>query len=338
MEYWRGVGTSIARDNAGDLLERLIFEDEPRYVDDASPVPSPLRMAPSCLPRIDEPGLDKQALALASTPVHVTVSSPGGKAIRAGMTCHLQTVELPGGSFCELPGGVLATGPELTFLQMANEMTDIELACYGFELCGMYAIARGEQSGFASCPALTSVEKISRYLDCVASCHEAVGRMMPRGLARARRVLAWVADGAASPAEAKLCLLLVIPKRRGGYGLPAPKLNHKTALGAWARRDFGVDEYACDLSWPQQRVMAEYHGQVHKQRTRHARDVRKENILGALDYQVVVVEKDQLNSVEEMDLVAKALARGLGVRLRVTVDDFRTRQIRLRTELLGNRS
>jgi very-short-patch-repair endonuclease len=86
-----------------------------------------------------------------------------------------------------------------------------------------------------------------------------------RGVRTARRVLA-VADGrAGSPMESVLRWLLL------EAGLPAPDLQHvvRDAAGSFIGR--------VDMAWPEQRVIVEFDGDVHRERRGFVDDLRRQN-------------------------------------------------------------
>jgi len=93
------------------------------------------------------------------------------------------------------------------------------------------------------------------------------------GHTRALRALRFVADNAASPMEAVLVMLLTLPYRLGGYGLPMPELNGiiypKKRVSQFAGKSF----YRGDLLWRDAGVVAEYNSDLeHASQNRIAMD------------------------------------------------------------------
>ena len=244
------------------------------------------------------------------------------------------TGSYPSGSFFELDEGIMVTCPELTFLQMARLLSEELLILYGHELCGYFAHGMGEH-GFCNCPALTSVSRIEAYLNRLEELRSDRGEGMPWGLRRARKALAHMRDGAASPEEAVLSMILTMPRRMGGYGLPSAVLNASVRLGAEAAELFGIEEFVCDLSWEGRGLVAEFQGSQHKLRSRRSYDLRKGNVLGADGWTVVEVDRFMLERVSLMDEVAKSVTTGLGMRWRQPDAQVATRQVRLRNRLLA---
>ena len=208
---------------------------------------------------------------LAATPQQLCVSSRNGRRFVSAADCRLVTGSYPIGSFYRLSDGALLASPELAFLQMARELDFDLLVLYGHELCGYFA---SQDPGFVNCPPLTSAARIAEYLDRLEALRQERGEGMPWGLGPARRALRHIRDHAASPEEAVVSMVLTLPCRLGGYGLPPAALNERVRLSAEAARLFGIDSFVCDLSWDGGRVL-EYQGSQHKIRSRRAYDMRK---------------------------------------------------------------
>ena len=334
---WRAVGRRVAEANPPTatrppLLVRLLFE-RGEGIDLGS---MPRRTRASKVPEAVDGALVTQArLMLTEAPatLDLCVSRQRGRRFVAGATCHLMTGSYPVGSFFELDEGIMVTCPELTFLQAARALSEELLILYGHELCGYFAHGMGEH-GFCNCPALTTVTRIEAYLDRLEALRTSRGEGMPWGLRKARAALAHVRDGAASPEEAVLSMVLTMPRRMGGYGLPPARLNASVWLGSEAARLFGIDEFVCDLSWEGYGLVAEFQGAQHKQRSRRSYDLRKGNVLGADGWTVVEVDRSMLERAQLMDEVAKSVTTGLGRRWRQPEARVATRQVGLRNRLL----
>lgn len=335
---WRQVGWRIAESNPADdtrppLLVRILFYKGSGL--DLSPMPERTRImrAPA---RVD-PGayeaLRERDAALAAG-AHLCVSRRRGRRHVAGARTHLVSGRYPPGAFFRLANDVLVASPELTFLQMARTVDLMDLVVYGFEICGYYA--RGGPSSFVNCPALTSVARIATFLDRVERLRKSRGEGMPWGMVAARRALACVRDGAASPEEAVVTIVLSMPSRLGGYGIPAPALNGAVRLSTACADLFGIDSFVCDLSWNGGQHVLEYQGTQHKLRSRRRYDLRKGNVLVADGRDVIEMNRDILKAQGLMDEVAKSLTRVLGRRWRRPSAEIATRRIRLRNRLIAD--
>ena len=204
--------------------------------------------------------------------------------------------------------------PEWLFLQMANVLGRVELALLGCELCGGYGFALGR---LVDRPRLTSVASIGAFLDAHPG---------SRGCAKAREALAWVFDGARSPMEASLALRLAIPRRSGGFGIPAPELNHELALGPRAARVLGHTTITPDLLWEDVRLAVEYDSDAeHVGADRIARDSRRRLALETEGYRVITVTNEQFSDPIAFEGVADAIALACGKRLVAVSEETRRR-------------
>lgn len=335
--FWREVGERVAAANPTTEVQRpllvmILFERGEGIDLSAMPRRTRVGEAPG---RIEPAELDRlRSAAVYAEPLHLCVSRQAGRRYATGAVCHLMTGSYPPGSFYETDKGVLVTGPELTFLQMARQLDEDLLVAYGHELCGYYARASVD-CGFVNCPQLTSVARIASYLDQLERLREERGEGRPWGFGLARHALEHIRDGAASPEEAVTSMLLTLPRNRGGYGLPPARLNATVRLGARASELFGIDEFVCDLSWGERRTVVEFQGGQHKERSRRSFDRRKGNVLGADDWKVIEVDRSMLNRVELMDEVAKSVASALKLPWRQASVKAATIRLRLRNKLLS---
>lgn len=158
--------------------------------------------------------------------------------------------------------------PELLFLQMAEVLPLPSLVMLGYELCGNFSRdAFNPMDGDAQIGirTATSVRLIDGYLATAAGA---------RGVARARRALAYVCDNALSPMEALLGTMYCLPAKESGYGMGPITLNDRVAIGE-------PDESGCtrsrypDLSFSFAPIGINYDGEDHLDLTGIARAARK---------------------------------------------------------------
>jgi hypothetical protein len=96
-----------------------------------------------------------------------------------------------------------------------------------------------------------------------------------RGADRARRVLPVASELAESPMESVVRWLV------HEAGLPAPVLQHAVRDAA------GVFQGRADLSWPDRKVLVEFDGDVHRDRTVFVVDLRRQNRLVAAGWTIL---------------------------------------------------
>jgi hypothetical protein len=263
-----------------------------------------------------------------SKPLHVLVSEEKGRRKSQRVQTHHSNASFPWGSFCEYRENALMSSPELCFLQMAAKMSLIELTQLGFELCGTYSLPASADSdyaitgewsdkGFVNCKALTSVSRLRKFIANTSDIH---------GRKRAMQAVQFVVDNSASPMETNLAILLTLPYRLGGYGLPLPILNHPIEGSS----------YCCDLFWQLAKLAVEYDSnQFHTGSERIARDSRRRSALALLGVKVVTITWQQVFSTVKFREAVTLLAKNLGRRLRLKDPDFTNQHLLLKAQLFG---
>ena len=208
-------------------------------------------------------------------------------------------------------------------MQLACELSLIDLMMVGYEFCGGYRLDKENdpEQGFRKEPALTSVAKLNSFVA------RATGL---KGCKNARKALRYIADGADSPMETALTLLLCLPYRHGGYGFALPRLNYHIEVDLPA----GKQTYRGDLYWPKERVDIEYDSDTYHATTeRINRDATRRTHLSLAGVSVITVTRTQIMNVARMRVVAELLSKKLKKRLRYS-PEFILRQFELRKQLL----
>lgn len=262
------------------------------------------------------------------TPVHLLVATRAARRQSTLFEAHVWGGRLPSEALIELNTHTHLSSPSFVFLQMAAKLSVPRLALLGCELCGTYALAEGER-GFRDRDALESAAGIGRSLADI---------QRVRGVRTAREAAGCLLDGAASPMESVVALLLSLPIELGGYGLARPRLNCRIDPALGARAGAPRDWFACDLYWPQGRVAVEYDSDAfHTGGERIARDSERRNALAYLGITVVTVTRRQVMDGRAMDRVAVQLRRLLGMPALPDTAEIVRRRLRLRDELLPRR-
>lgn len=256
----------------------------------------------------DVRALQEGLLAFASEPLHVLV--PGKNAANAlkSLSCHVCSTTLPRGSFVRASDSLLLCSPELSFLQMAASIPFQELVKLGFELCGLYSLQPDGSAGYGRVLPSTTVYALEAYLERCPG--------MP-GLIAARKALRYIAIASGSPMETALAIILCLPLRLGGYGLPLPRMNYRIDDQSNEHTASGKAYYLCDLYWPEAGVCIEYDSDLeHTGSNRIARDAQRRNDLTALGVTTITATREQVMHAEKLDCLAHQVARILGVRMR----------------------
>jgi len=200
------------------------------------------------------------------------------------------------------------SSPEFCFLQMASELSFVELALLGMELCGLYCIDPDEAEGIGERTVpLTSTARLRAFL---------ANNEGARGRRAAEVALQYIEDGSASPMESAIYLLLCLPVKRGGYALPRPKLNHRIDLDEDAAKLAGKSWCYGDLCWPDDHLDLEYLGEgSHEGRQNMLADRSRTLAIEEMGFEVVEITKEQACDLDAFDIIAKRVAKKLGKRL-----------------------
>ncbi len=261
-----------------------------------------------------------------SKPLHLLVLDAADRRKIKGTVCRLYPLDITPCSLLETRGGLLTEGPQLCFLHRASELPLPLLVEMGFELCGSYRIYPGDPKGFSEGDPLMSRRQLIAFISGAGSA---------KGMAMAKRAMAFVRDGSRSPMETIVVLLLCLPPRYGGYGLPMPHLNYRVNVFRNARKTSANSYYVCDAFWPEALLDVEYDSDlVHTGSARISHDAKRRNGLVSMGITVITVTREQVLDCDEMDKVAHAVAQRLGRRLRLGGKEWIRRRAELRRQLL----
>ena len=191
---------------------------------------------------------------------------------------------------------VFLTCPEVTFAQLARNLSLVEAVCLGFELCGAYSHFAVRVSGFYDRAPLTGTAHLLQALAFLEG---------SRGLGHAREALGLVLDGSRSPMETVAACELSFPAELGGHGFVAPSLNHEVALDAVASRLAGKKRCSIDIAWPEAKVGIEYNGREFHLDA--ARDRKRLEALEHMGWSIRTVEASDLGDLRRLDAIAGTL-------------------------------
>lgn len=259
-------------------------------------------------------------------PVHVLVTDTSQRRALKGMVCHTAPEHTLPRHILETAQGLLVEGPELYLLHAARELPLPRLLEQAFELCGGYRLNKNNPRGFVDAVPLTSRTRLEQFAATIGE---------SKGSCLLKRALAYVCDGSRSPMETVIVLLLCLPPRLGGYGLPLPQMNYRVDVTHNGRKISSNRYFVCDAFWPDAWLDVEYDSDlVHTGSTRIAHDAKRRNGLTSLGVTVITVTRAQALNCDEMDRIAHAAARLLGVRLRRGGNTWIKARAQLRRQLL----
>ena len=270
------------------------------------------------LPWLEEWGFD-------TDPLHVDVGEKRQIQKRDGLVAHLASGPVNAGAYEQVQADVWVASPELCFCQIAGGVSLVEAVKTGYELCAGYRKDEDDIRGFEGREPVTNAQRLQAFAQ----------RFGGNGAKAARAAAQYVRGAAASPMETAAAMLLTLPRRYGGYGLPACKMNHpiKTADQGTSRRD--AQPLYADMAWPEQRVIVEYDSDFfHSGSERLRADAARRNALLGTGWKVSTLTKRQLYSVEECDLFVAQLRRALRAYNSHTTPHAAARQFELRQLML----
>lgn len=261
------------------------------------------------------------------TPLHIDITKGRARLNSRYACCHITDEPTPSFPLC--PGLGVAI-PEEAIYQMCVGSGFARQALLAYELCGSFAISPAEKDGF-----INDLEPITApELICEHVATKVGNRNSPR-FRNLRRVTDSLCAGAASPAEARLCLAIVAPRTLGGQGLPKPELNaeilvENTGAALTQRRVIRPDEF-----WRELDFILEYMGYRHADVERMGEDASRDNTLSAMGYKVVHVTKRQVQDPNLYAGLMEYLRRELGVRKDIPSQRIVKEQEALRAALFG---
>ncbi len=226
-----------------------------------------------------------------------------------------------------IANGIFLPGPELALIQAARGKRIEEIAYLGTILCSTFCFAEDSSTLLARAP-LTFPADIAKISDR--------HRDVP-GCAHVRSAVHWMLANAASPRECALGLVLHLPPRCGGYGLPQPSFNEPINLAEANKKLADRSYYVADLLWQTQQLIVEYDSDAfHLTSASHHHDSVRRAALEDSGYRVISITRNHFACIDEMNRAAATIARALKHPLRFRVQGFEERQTRLwRTLGLG---
>jgi len=216
---------------------------------------------------------------------------------------------------------------------MASELPRVKLIELGIELCGTYSlpgdaidtVLETAEKTLYNLPPLTDRKKMSAFL-----AHMKGGR----GQRQALWALKYIVDKSASPMETILVMLLALPYKHGGYGLPMPELNRRIDLGKLVKKSSSKEFLRCDLYWEDAGLIVEYDSDLyHSGPKQIAEDAKRRNALTSTGVRIITVTNQQIHNAIEFDKVARLISANMGRRLNIRNKGFVKARRELRSSL-----
>lgn len=263
-------------------------------------------------------------------PIDILLFDAGDRRWSKQISCCVWSTVVPKNAFYRV-GDMYVSSPEFTFLQMASRLTLCQLIALGCELCGTYVLlpqGNTHPSAVDDFPTriapLTNRDSLLAFVKKAARAH---------GRAKALRALRYVVDGSRSPMETMVYMLLCLPPKLGGYGIPKPEMNAEIPLDEEGRAIAQRDTCYGDLCWPGVPLDVEYHGEVHVGASQMKSDVGRELGIEHMNWRVITVTSPQIFDEDRFEVVAKEVAACLKKRLYLQVLGATKERSSLRDEL-----
>lgn len=262
---------------------------------------------------------DMTRAGVKTKPYHVLVDTPEAWRERDDLVCHKLTGNVAGASFIQVSRDLYVVSPELMFVELAasGEFDLLDLVEIGYELCGTYVLDSSWDGYTTTDQQITSVRNLKRMAKAWSPRH---------GARLALDALRHIHDGAHSPMETVVAIVLSYERRRGGLGLGPMVLN--------ARVDTSDGPRYVDILFPEAKVGTEYKGRGYHAVEQSARDDRRQNALVGMGYAIINVWYEDIVEEHLFERLVQSIFRALGRRYRVRSDAFAVRQRLLRMRLL----
>ncbi len=304
LDFWRWKASTLSSLENPQPMRRLTLSNSPVQIDEA---------IEGCT-----------AFHRNDHDIEVMVAEKHCAHTASGIRHTICTRKLPPHAFARLNAGRYVATPEFLFATLAKRIDLVGLYLLGCELTGTYALAPSDARGFLRCDPLSTRASHSRMIGNMAG--------FP-GIKRAAMALGGVLENAASPMETCVSLLLTLPCRLGGYGLPKPLLNHKIPLTREQSYTLKRQSIVADMAWPKKHFAIEYESTAwHSGDDKFIHDSIRRNDIRSLGYDVITITLDEYKSVPAMDRIACDIASKVGYRLRLSRID-RSKQDELRRDL-----
>jgi hypothetical protein len=207
---------------------------------------------------------------------------------------------------------------------MAKEYDNVDLILLGYEFCAAFAPSAFVDTSPIPIEPLTCNKSIRGYL---RNLHATAGSN------KLNRVVAYILDNAASPAEVTLSMLLNLPSKWDGYGIAKPLLNYQIDVDP-QRTSTGKHFFKCDMYWPDFGVALEYQSNAYHALDRKRReDERRINDLLDLGITVLQANNDHLQNPVTFQKLALQVARCTKARVRPQRFDLTYGRRQLHTRL-----
>lgn len=248
--------------------------------------------------------------------LHVAIPKTPGKHDVTNITYHQVWQQLPKRAFLQIAPNLFVASPELTFVQLATNLSFGGLLALGEEICGGYPIAArspsvvGWRLGPDHTPSLQPNPQtvlvrhpLSSPIRIAAFAGSCKG---VKGATVARRASKMLNGMSASVRETEVAILGLSPRCIGGLGAAKADLNKAVRLSAAAAQVAQHKTATCDLLFRDSHIVIEYDGsQGHASAEQRTQDARRRNALKMDGYDVRVLTDPQFQDSQEFQSIVR---------------------------------
>ena len=247
---------------------------------------------------------------------------PGAKTV----CCHAFGDLIPADHLIEIARNLFVVDEAMCFAQASSWMSELEQLEYGFEICARYHLDHLHPGGFVEMPERYRAEDLVEFCELFRS---------HRGVRRALRIARRVRDGARSPMETALAIMVVAKRSQGGLGYCKIELNHRIDIPASFKHLTRAEYCEIDLFAPVVNGGLEYNGSDHLSRERSSRDAERLAVLTAMGYKIVILTGTQFANQLQMHRALNNVATLLGI-VCDRSEEYQKLQNELRTFVIRN--
>jgi hypothetical protein len=187
-------------------------------------------------------------------------------------------------------------------MQMAKTLDDIELLEIAFELCGCYSLHPNAKGDPSERVPVSSPKQIEEFIDNVSGIS---------GVRKLRNISRWILPNSRSPKESQLAIAAILPRERGGFGMPYPVLNPVIDVAPNIIPVLGSPKIIPDMFWKDQDIVFEYDSDFAHDESTADHDARKRSAYQIMGLDLVSLTPDQLNDRAAFENIMGSLGRQL---------------------------
>lgn len=257
--------------------------------------------------------------------IDVLVSDCSRKRNIDGVRTHLHRSPIPPDELISLGKGLYVVDIRRCALEAATYLKLCELVEYYYEICGAYAMPLEAEDVYLEKAPQASTSSLRKYFRAHPGKH---------GVKKARRALRYVRDGARSPMETAVIMLLAMPKSLGGLGIREIEMDVKIRVTKRASSLTRRTYFYFDIFIKRARLDIEYNGIVHEREDVEPIDEERKNALDAMGYQLVTVRRQALFDAKAFRRLFTSIRRRVGIAPAHLPEGFAEAQEELRAFVL----